>query len=45
VIAQATANVDKQENVDLYDFLPAELRGLGDLQTAIPKVAKGPGID
>jgi DNA modification methylase len=32
--------INKVENVDLSDFLPEELRGLGDLQTAIPRVAK-----
>jgi modification methylase len=30
--------IDK--HVDLSDYLPEELRGLGDLQTAIPRVAK-----
>ena len=38
--AQATAKVDSVEYADLSDFLPAELRDLGDLQTAIPRVAK-----
>lgn len=36
----AMPKINKVENVDLSDFLPEELRGLGDLQTAIPRVAK-----
>jgi DNA modification methylase len=40
VTAQAIVKVDKLEHVDLSDFLPKELQSLGDLQTAIPKVAK-----
>ena len=40
MIAQAIPKIDKQEDVDLFDFLPSELRDLGDLQTAIPRVAK-----
>jgi DNA modification methylase len=42
VNAQAVPKIDKLKEVDLYDFLPAELRALGDLQTAIPRVAKDP---
>jgi len=34
--------VDNPHNPDLSEFLPEELRGLGDLQTAIPRVAKDP---
>ena len=39
---QAIPKIDK--HVDLAEFLPEELRGLGDLQTAIPKVAKDPTL-
>src|SRR5271157_2015787 len=40
VTTQAIPKIDK--HVDLSDFLPDELRRLGDLQTAIPRVAKDP---
>jgi modification methylase len=40
VTAHAVPKID--DHVDLSDFLPEELRSLGDLQTAIPRVAKDP---
>lgn len=42
--AQARAKIDKLEQVDLSEFLPTELASLGDLQTAIPRVAKDPQL-
>ena len=36
----AAPKAEKVEQVDLGDFLPQELRDLGDLQTAIPRIAK-----
>jgi len=42
VTTQAIPKVDKPQDVDLSEFLPEELRGLGDLKTAIPRVAKDP---
>ena len=36
----AVPKAERVEQVDLGDFLPQELRDLGDLQTAIPRIAK-----
>ena len=38
VTTRAIPKID--DHVDLSDFLPDELRDLGDLQTVIPRVAK-----
>ena len=38
--AQVARKVDMVERADLSDFLPRELRDLGDLQTEIPRIAK-----
>lgn len=41
---RAVPTVEKLDPLDLSDFLPAELRRLGDLQTAIPRIAKDPSL-
>jgi DNA modification methylase len=40
VSAPATSKIDLRGQADLGNFVPEELRRLGDLQTAIPEVAK-----
>jgi modification methylase len=40
VSAVAIPRIDSHGNVDLQQFVPEELRRLGDLQSAIPEVAK-----
>jgi modification methylase len=40
VMARALPKMDSSEHIDFCEFLPTELRDLGDLQTAIPRVAK-----
>lgn len=37
---QAARRINLHEPLDLSEFLPRELSGLGDLQTAIPRIAK-----
>jgi DNA modification methylase len=44
VRTQAARRVTQCEPLDVSAFLPRELRGFGDLQTAIPRVAKDPGL-
>jgi len=44
VNARAIPRVDLPDHVDLARFVPEELRHLGDLQSAIPEVAKNEAI-
>jgi DNA modification methylase len=44
VSATAIPKVDSQDPFDLDSFLPDELRLLGDLQKAIPEIAKDEGL-
>jgi len=44
VTSQAIANPERLERVDFSAFLPKELCDLGDLQTAIPRIAKEPTL-
>jgi modification methylase len=44
VTLQAAAKREEQNHADLSAFLPTELSRLGDLQTAIPRVAKDPSL-
>jgi modification methylase len=41
---QAVAKVNNVDQSGLWEFLPDELRHLGDLQTAIPRLAKDPAL-
>jgi modification methylase len=44
VTTQAARRHGRHEPLDLSGFLPKELGDLGDLQTAIPKLAKDPSV-
>jgi modification methylase len=44
VKTSAVRKINELEQVDLHGFLPDELRHLGDLQTAIPRIAKDPSL-
>jgi DNA modification methylase len=44
VKTSAVRKINELEQADLTDFLPKELRRLGDLQTAIPRIAKDPEL-
>ena len=41
---QAISRVEDSSRPDLAEFVPAELRSIGDLQTAIPRIAKDPAL-